>query len=215
MVTADSSPRYTSSPPVPIFSQINPVHAPIILLKVHLNIILPSMPGFHKSSHSRRFHHQNLYTPLLSLVRATCPAHPIIFTLITRIKFVMKCRSLHDHLQSFFSLYCFQLPSVMLHTAWERSGLILSLFDLNIPTWKSFKEINYSRILTCGFSSVGGLHTGSYLSKDNFMFIFKKWFCLSNQQLWHRWELWYRLKRLEMHTKFSSEYQEKEKTWEI
>jgi len=70
---------------------------PIILLRVHLNIILPSMLGFHTYSPSLRFHHQNLYGPLLSLVRATCSAHLILFTVITRIIYVEKYRSLRDH----------------------------------------------------------------------------------------------------------------------
>jgi hypothetical protein len=84
------------------------------------------MPGFHKSSPSLRFHHQNLYVPLLSLIRATCPAHPIIFILVTRIISVEKYRSLRDHLQSFFFLYCLQLPSIILHVVCKKSGVILS-----------------------------------------------------------------------------------------
>ena len=39
----------------------------------------------------------------------------------------------------------------MLHIACERSGLILSLFDHNIPSRKNFKERKYSRILTFFF----------------------------------------------------------------
>jgi hypothetical protein len=178
-------------------------------LKVLLNIILPSVPRFHKSSPSLRFQQRNHYAPLISLVRATCPAHPSLFTLITRLIFADKYRSLRDHLQSFFSLYCFQLPNVMLQMGCERLGLILSLFDQNIPSRKNFKERKYSRILTFFFGGGGFLLVVSILEVTlvkTILFIFKKLSCLSNQQLWHEWELWYGLKRLEMNIKFSSEH---------
>ena len=52
------------SPPVPILSQIDPVHNPTAnFLKMHLNIILPSTPGCSKWSLSLKFSYQNpVYT---------------------------------------------------------------------------------------------------------------------------------------------------------
>jgi hypothetical protein len=48
------------TPPIPILSQINPVHVPTFhLLKIHHNIILRSMPGSSKWPLSFRFPHQN------------------------------------------------------------------------------------------------------------------------------------------------------------
>jgi hypothetical protein len=47
-----------SSPPVPILSQIDPVHAPPSnLSQVHFNIILPSTPGSFMWPPSLRFPH--------------------------------------------------------------------------------------------------------------------------------------------------------------
>jgi len=48
-------------PPVPILNQLDPVRNPIShFLMIHLNIILPSTPGFPKWSLSRRYVTQTL-----------------------------------------------------------------------------------------------------------------------------------------------------------
>jgi len=47
-------------PPVPILSQLDPIHIPTShFLKIHLNIILPSMPGSPNWSLPFRFPYQN------------------------------------------------------------------------------------------------------------------------------------------------------------
>jgi len=54
-------------PPVPILSQLDPVHAPKShFLKIHLNIIISSRPGYSKWSFPSGFPNKTLYKPLFS-----------------------------------------------------------------------------------------------------------------------------------------------------
>ena len=80
-ITAFTSARHLSlSSARSIQSMLSHLH----LLKIHLIIILPSMPGSSKWFFSSSFPTKTLYTPLLSLIRATCPTHLILLDLITQ-----------------------------------------------------------------------------------------------------------------------------------
>ena len=93
---------YKSPPPVPVLSQINPVHAPhhtswwsILILSSHLRL------GLTNGLFPSRVPTNILYAPLFSPVHTTCPAHLILFYLIARIIFDDEYRSLSS---SFCSL---------------------------------------------------------------------------------------------------------------
>ena len=89
-------------PPVPVLSRINPVHGSTFhFLKIHLNIILPSMHGSPKWSLSLRFPHQNPVHASTLPIRATCFVHLILFDLITRTILGEEYRSLSSSLCSF------------------------------------------------------------------------------------------------------------------
>ena len=87
-------------PPVPILSQLDPLHTPTShFLKIHLKIILPSAPGSPQWSLSLRFPQQN---PVhASPICATCPAHLILLDFTTCTILGEQYRSLCSSLCSF------------------------------------------------------------------------------------------------------------------
>ena len=104
---------HTCLPSVYVLSQINPVSAPTShLLKMDLNIVLPSMPGSPKWSLSLSCPHQNpVCASSLPSIRATCPAYLILVDFITRIVLGEQYRSLSSSLCS--SLHSFVTSSLV------------------------------------------------------------------------------------------------------
>ena len=68
---------------------------------MYLNITLPSTPYLQSSLFLSGFPTNTLYATLLSPIHATCPAHPFLLHLITRVIFGEQYRSLSSSLCSF------------------------------------------------------------------------------------------------------------------
>ena len=81
--------------PYPELDQSSPCPQPHFL-KIHLNIIHPSIPGSLKWSLSLRFPHQTRYTPLLSTHRCVCVPHTVPFSPHTGVPHTSSVSSLND-----------------------------------------------------------------------------------------------------------------------
>ena len=115
-------------PTVPILGQPNPVHIPTSnLLEIHPNIMYPSTPRSPLWSLS-------LYTPLSSPIRATFPAHLILFYFVTR-------SLLGEEYKSFIFSLCNLLHSPVTSSLLGPNILLNTMFS-NILSFLSSRNIN-------------------------------------------------------------------------
>jgi hypothetical protein len=131
------TPRILRNPKVHyrILRQIDPVHALTFqFMKIHLNIILPSMPGSYKWSLSLRFPHLNpVYTSPLP-IRAICPAHLFLLDLVTRKVLGQECRSLSSSLCSFLHSFVTSSilgPNILLSTLFSNTLSLRSYLNMS------------------------------------------------------------------------------------
>ena len=141
-------------PPVPVLSQIDPVHAPTShFLKIPLNITLPSTSGPPKWSLSPRFVHQYpLYASFIPM-HATCPSHLILLVFITQTVLSEQYRSLSSSLCSFLhSPVTSSLldPNILLNTLFSNTLSLRSSLNVSEQVshpYKTTDKIHPSRLI--------------------------------------------------------------------
>ena len=122
---------YKSQPPVPILSQTSQsmlAHTTspksILILSSHLRLRLPSdiLPS--------GFRTRTLYAPLISPIRAACPAHTTLLHLITRIKLVRS----REHKASCYVVFSTAVTSSLLGPNFLLSTLFWKTLSLRPPS---------------------------------------------------------------------------------
>ena len=125
--------RHSQVPAIcPYLSQINPVHAPTpnTTSRKSISLLFSRLCLGHASGlFPSGFPIQTLYATLPT--RATCPAHPTLLDLITRIKFAEDYSSLRPSLCSFL-LHCRVTSSLLV------SNIHLSALFSNTPSLRSY-----------------------------------------------------------------------------
>jgi len=126
--------------PEPVLSTPNP-HIPLpedlcYILSSHLILGLPS--GLFSSG----FPTKTLYTPLLSPIRATCPAHLILLNFITRKIFGENYRSLRSSLCSFLHspvTYSLLSKNILLNTVFSNTLSLRSSLNVSDQVSHTYK----------------------------------------------------------------------------
>ena len=117
-------------------------------LKIYLNIILPLMPGSPKRSLSLIFPTNTLHTPLLSPIRATCPAHLILLDFITRTVLGEEYKSLSSSFCSFLhspDISSLLGPNILLSTLFSNTLSLSSSLSVSDEPIQN-KRKNYSSV---------------------------------------------------------------------
>ena len=130
-------------PPVPILSQLDPVHTPTShFLKIHHSIIIQFTQVLPNRLFPSGFPTKTLYTPLLTPISATCSAHLILLDFISRTILGEEYRSLSSSLCSFLHSLITSSPlspNVLLNTLFSDTLSLRSFLNVSDQIWHPYK----------------------------------------------------------------------------